>query len=212
MPIGDVSSVVPYSYDRGKGMTTEGVRVVMASGKELLLPCGGGTSGQPHFTTASVLGRIEDARRIHREVLAASDAGHAAERAQPARGAGPRAASDEDIEELERTFRKDPGNVRVLAELGTRKLVLAEASTGKERRGHASDAKRYLQARLLQKLDENAPATKAQIFRWLAQASELEGDRDKAVAMCERAVNSAVDGSEEHDEALALLETLRGRG
>jgi tetratricopeptide (TPR) repeat protein len=84
------------------------------------------------------------------------------------------------LEELDKAFRIEPGNVTVLKMLGE---VAIQA-------GDAKKAQQMFRALLLQKLDERSPITKAEVFLRLGEVHELLGEKDKAIQMVERAVQT----------------------
>lgn len=100
--------------------------------------------------------------------------------------------SDEALRELEEQFRRSPSDVATLTRL-------ALAYFGRDELQHAQ---RSFRALLLQRLD-GAPISKAEVFCYLGEISERQGDRGKAINMLERAV--------EHDPALARASLLLAR-
>ena len=84
------------------------------------------------------------------------------------------------LEELDKAFRIEPGNVTVLKMLGEVAI----------RAGDAKKAQQMFRALLLQKLDDRSPITKAEVFLRLGEVHELLGEKDKAVQMVERAVQT----------------------
>ncbi|MDX2051207.1 MAG: tetratricopeptide repeat protein [Polyangiaceae bacterium] len=84
------------------------------------------------------------------------------------------------LEELDKAFRIEPGNVSVLKELG---MVALEASDLKR-------AQQMFRALLLQKFDAQSPITKAEVFLYLGDIHEKLGEKDKALQMFERAVQT----------------------
>jgi tetratricopeptide (TPR) repeat protein len=100
------------------------------------------------------------------------------------------------LEELDKAFRIEPGNVQVLTLLGDVALQV----------GDLKKAQQMYRALLLQKLDENAsPIKKSMVFFRLGQIHEKLDEKPKAVQMYERAVQT--DGLE---EARARLSELKG--
>ncbi|MFC1642267.1 tetratricopeptide repeat protein [Myxococcota bacterium] len=100
------------------------------------------------------------------------------------------------VEELDKAFRIEPGNVHVLRRLGEVALEI----------GETKKAQQMFRALLLQKLDENSPITKAEVFFNLGEVHDKLGERDKAKQMYERAVQA--DGSfERARQRLASLKS-----
>jgi tetratricopeptide (TPR) repeat protein len=97
--------------------------------------------------------------------------------------------SQRALEELDKAFRIEPGNVAVLKRLGEVAL-----STGDLKK-----AQQMFRALLLQKLDPSSPITKAEVFVALGEVHEKLGEKDKAIQMLERAVQS--------DDALLVAKT-----
>lgn len=98
------------------------------------------------------------------------------------------------LEELDKAFRIEPGNVNVLTKLGD--VALAA--------GDMKKAQQMFRALLLQKLDPTSPITKAQVFLRLGEVHEKLGEKSKAIQMVERAVQSD-DTLEEAKRKLAEL-------
>ncbi|HVW24349.1 MAG TPA: tetratricopeptide repeat protein [Polyangiaceae bacterium] len=84
------------------------------------------------------------------------------------------------MEELDKAFRIEPGNVHVLRELGA---VSIEVNDLKR-------AQQMFRALLLQKLDDGGPITKAEVFLNLGDVHLRLGEKQKAVQMLERAVQT----------------------
>ncbi len=98
------------------------------------------------------------------------------------------------LEELDKAFRIEPGNVNVLTLLGDVALQL----------GDLKKAQQMFRALLLQKLDEVAgPIKKSMVFFRLGQVHERLDELPKAVQMYERAVQT--DGLPEAQARLAAL-------
>jgi len=98
------------------------------------------------------------------------------------------------LEELDRAFRIEPGNVNVLTLLGDVALQL----------GDYKKAQQMYRALLLQKLDDKAgPIKKSTVFFRLGQIHEHLDEKPKAAQMYERAVQT--DGLEEAKARLAAL-------
>jgi tetratricopeptide (TPR) repeat protein len=100
------------------------------------------------------------------------------------------------LEELDKAFRIEPGNVGVLKKLGE---VAIEVEDYKK-------AQQMFRALLLQRLDAKSPITKAEVFMRLGQVHAKLDEKSKAIQMLERAVQS--DAS--LDEAKSLLAELKG--
>jgi Tfp pilus assembly protein PilF len=101
---------------------------------------------------------------------------------------------DKALEELEKAFRIEPGNILVLTQLGD--VALAA--------GDMKKAQQMFRALLLQRLDESSPISKAQVFLRLGQIHERLGEGPKARQMYERAVQTDPN----FDEAKRALQTL----
>jgi len=100
------------------------------------------------------------------------------------------------LEELDKAFRIEPGNVNVLKKLGE---VALQADDLKK-------AQQMFRALLLQRLDANSPITKAEVFMNLGEVHYRMGEKPKAIQMLERAVQS--DASLE--QAKARLAEIKG--
>lgn len=100
------------------------------------------------------------------------------------------------LEELDKAFRIEPGNVYVLKQLGE---VSLEAEDLKK-------AQQMFRALLLQKLDASSPITKAEVFMNLGVVHHKLGEKPKAIQMLERAISS--DSSLE--KAKELLAEVKG--
>ncbi|MBI5533423.1 MAG: tetratricopeptide repeat protein [Deltaproteobacteria bacterium] len=84
------------------------------------------------------------------------------------------------LAELDQAFRINPGNLAILVDLG----VLAMDMNDLER------AQKTFRALLLQRLDDKAPISKAEVFYWLGEISHRQGDDKKAIQMLERALEN----------------------
>jgi tetratricopeptide (TPR) repeat protein len=84
------------------------------------------------------------------------------------------------LEELDKAFRIEPGNVAVLALLGEVALNV----------GDLKKAQQMYRALLLQKLDDGGPIKKALVFVRLGDIHDKLGERPKAVQMYERALQT----------------------
>jgi len=101
------------------------------------------------------------------------------------------------LEELDKAFRIEPGNISVLKQLG---LVALEASDLKK-------AQQMFRALLLQKFDAKSPISKAEVFMYLGEIHEKMGEADKALQMFERAVQTDPALS----QAAQMLAALRAK-
>jgi len=98
------------------------------------------------------------------------------------------------LEDLDKAFRIEPGNVQVLTLLGDVAM----------RVGDHKKAQQMYRALLLQKLDDaNGPIKKSMVFFRLGQVHEQLDEKPKAVQMYERAVQT--DGLEDAKARLAAL-------
>lgn len=98
------------------------------------------------------------------------------------------------LDELDKAFRIEPGNVNVLKQLGDTALNI----------GDLKKAEKMFRALLLQRLDSKSPITKAEVFCRLGQVHQQSGDKPKAKQMFERALQT--DGElEAAKEGLASL-------
>ncbi len=100
------------------------------------------------------------------------------------------------MEELDKAFRIEPGNVQVLKQLG---LVALEVNDSKK-------AMQMFRALLLQKLDADSPITKAEVFYHLGIVHNKVGEKSKAIQMLERAIQT----DDSLEPAKALLAELKG--
>jgi tetratricopeptide (TPR) repeat protein len=98
------------------------------------------------------------------------------------------------LEELDKAFRIEPGNVNVLTALGEVAMQVADHKK----------AQQMYRALLLQKLDDaNGPIKKSMVFFRLGQIHEQLDEKPKALQMYERAVQT--DGLEEAKARVAAL-------
>lgn len=104
--------------------------------------------------------------------------------------------TEKALEELDRAFRIEPGNVQVLRKLG---MVALEAEDLKK-------AQQMFRALLLQKLDDSSPITKAEVFMYLGDVHDKMGEKSKAIQMLERAVQS----DDKLERAAQRLAELKG--
>lgn len=84
------------------------------------------------------------------------------------------------LEELDKAFRIEPGNVAVLKQLGEVAMLAAEYQK----------AQQMYRALLLQKLDDKSPITKAEVFFQLGEVHLALGEKPKAIQNYERAVQT----------------------
>jgi tetratricopeptide (TPR) repeat protein len=101
--------------------------------------------------------------------------------------------SQKALEELDKAFRIEPGNIAVLTLLGQ---VAMQANDFKK-------AQQMFRALLLQKLDDAGPIKKSEVFLRLGEIHEKLGEAPKAIQMYERAVQT--DGLEEAKTRLVAL-------
>jgi len=87
---------------------------------------------------------------------------------------------EQALAELDKAFRIEPGNIFVLRQLGD---VAMES-------GDMAKAQQMFRALLLQRLDGQAPITKAQVFCRLGQIHQALGEGPKAKQMFERAIQA----------------------
>jgi golgin subfamily B member 1 len=99
------------------------------------------------------------------------------------------------MEELDKAFRIEPGNVNVLTLLGQVAMEI----------GDYKKAQQMFRALLLQKLDESGPLKKSEVFLRLGEIHEKVGEAPKAIQMYERAIQT--DGL---PAAKARLAALKG--
>jgi len=97
------------------------------------------------------------------------------------------------MEELDKAFRIEPGNVSVLTLLGQVAMDI----------GDYKKAQQMFRALLLQKLDESGPVKKSEVFLRLGEIHEKLGEAPKAIQMYERAIQT--DGLEAAKVRLAAL-------
>jgi golgin subfamily B member 1 len=97
------------------------------------------------------------------------------------------------MDELDKAFRIEPGNVNVLTLLGQVALDI----------GDYKKAQQMFRALLLQKLDESGPLKKSEVFLRLGEVHEKVGEAPKAIQMYERAIQT--DGLQAAKDRLAAL-------
>jgi tetratricopeptide (TPR) repeat protein len=108
------------------------------------------------------------------------------------------------LSELDTAFKIDPGAIVVLRDLGVLALELAD-SEPEQKDAYVDRAGKTFKALLLQRLDEGAPITKAEVFYYLGEVSHRQGDDKKAVQMLER----ALDNDKNLEKAKALIAQLK---
>jgi len=101
--------------------------------------------------------------------------------------------SQKAMEELDKAFRIEPGNVNVLTLLGQVAMDI----------GDYKKAQQMFRALLLQKLDESGPVRKSEVFLRLGEIHEKVGEEPKAIQMYERAIQT--DGLLAAKDRLAAL-------
>jgi tetratricopeptide (TPR) repeat protein len=84
------------------------------------------------------------------------------------------------LDELDKAFRIEPGNINVLKRLGEVAIDV----------GDMKKAQQMFRALLLQKLDDSSPITKAEVFMRLGEVHEKLEEKSKAIQMYERAVQA----------------------
>lgn len=109
------------------------------------------------------------------------------------------------LAELDTAFKIDPGSISVLRDLGVLALELADADPD-QKDAYVDRAGKTFKALLLQRLDEGAPITKAEVFFYLGEVSHRQGDDKKAIQMLER----ALDNDKGFGRAKELLAKLKG--
>jgi tetratricopeptide (TPR) repeat protein len=100
------------------------------------------------------------------------------------------------LAQLDLAFKIDPSSIAVLRDLG---LLALET-------GDWVRAQKTFRALLLQRLDDSAGISKAQVFCYLGEVSAKQGDKPKAVQMFER----ALENDPKLDRARAALAELKG--
>ena len=102
---------------------------------------------------------------------------------------------EQGLAELDQAFRITPGNLAILVDLGRLALDL----------GDLDRAQKTFRALLLQRLDDKAPITKAEVFYYLGEISHRQGETQRAIQMLERALEN--DAS--FEKAKELYEKLK---
>jgi tetratricopeptide (TPR) repeat protein len=124
---------------------------------------------------------------------------HRLAKAYLAEGDKEKALGDLDI-----AFKIDPGSVGILRDLGVLSLELGQATEDKAARdAHFERAQKTFRALLLQKLDGDAPITKAETFFYIAQINHLQGEDKKAIQRLERSLDA--------DKSFAPAKELLGK-
>ncbi|MBL8741581.1 MAG: tetratricopeptide repeat protein, partial [Myxococcales bacterium] len=108
------------------------------------------------------------------------------------------------LAELDTAFKIDPGAIAVLRDLGVLALELADTDA-EQKDAYIDRAGKTFKALLLQRLDEGAPITKAEVFYYLGEVSHRQGDDKKGIQMLER----ALDNDKNLEKAKDLLAKLR---
>jgi tetratricopeptide (TPR) repeat protein len=103
--------------------------------------------------------------------------------------------SKKALAELDAAYRVDLTNVGVLKDLG---LMAYE-------QGDYERAQKTFRGLLLQRLDRDAPISKADVYYYLGEISRQQGDPQKAISMLERAVAEQAS----HERAKSLLSSLK---
>jgi tetratricopeptide (TPR) repeat protein len=102
---------------------------------------------------------------------------------------------EQGLAELDQAFRINPGNLAILVDLGRLALDVNDLER----------AQKTFRALLLQRLDVKAPITKAEVFFYLGDISNRQGEKQKAIQMLER----AVENDPNLDKAKNMLATLK---
>ena len=97
------------------------------------------------------------------------------------------------LAELDTAFKIDPGSIAILRELGVLSMEMASSGDDKAKDAHLDRAQKTFRALLLQKLDDSAAITKAEVFYYLGEISHRQKDDKKAIQMLERALDSNKD-------------------
>ncbi|MFO0554950.1 MAG: tetratricopeptide repeat protein [Polyangiaceae bacterium] len=93
------------------------------------------------------------------------------------------------LSELDTAFKIDPGSIVVLRDLGTLSLELADADAA-NKDAYVDRAGKTFKALLLQRLDDNGPIGKAEVFYYLGDVAHRQNDDKKAIQMLERALDN----------------------
>ncbi|MCE7890335.1 MAG: hypothetical protein DYH12_11650 [Sorangiineae bacterium PRO1] len=104
--------------------------------------------------------------------------------------------TEKALEELDKAFRIEPGNVHVLKALG---LVAIQVDDLKK-------AMQMFRALLLQKLEADSPITKAEVFFHLGEIHAKQNEKPKAIQMLERAIQA----DDKLERAKQLMAELKG--
>ena len=99
------------------------------------------------------------------------------------------------LSELDMAFKIDPGNVRVLRDLGAFALDS----------GDLERAQKTFRALLIQKLDPSSGLTKAEVFEYLGEIAERQNDKARAIESYKR----ALDNDPNREKAKAKLAELK---
>lgn len=103
---------------------------------------------------------------------------------------------EKGLSELDQAFRITPGNLAILVDLGRLALDLNDLER----------AQKTFRALLLQRLDDKAPVTKGEVFYYLGDISNRQGEKQKAIQMLERALENDAG----MEKAKKLLDELKG--
>ncbi|NUP12755.1 MAG: hypothetical protein HOW73_42485 [Polyangiaceae bacterium] len=93
------------------------------------------------------------------------------------------------LAELDIAFKIDPGSIAVLRDLGTLSLELADQDA-EQAAAYVDRAGKAFKALLMQRLDDGAAISKAEVFYYLGEVSHRQGDEKKAIQMAERALDN----------------------
>jgi tetratricopeptide (TPR) repeat protein len=145
-------------------------------------------------------GRGRDAAKVLERVIASFGSRRSKELAvyhhRLARALDQLGDKDQALAQLDMGFKIDPGSVGILRDLG----VLAFETNDLDR------AQKTFRALLLQRLDPSAGISKAEVFYYLGEISDKQGDKPKAVQMFER----AIENDPALDKARAKLAAIKG--
>lgn len=103
---------------------------------------------------------------------------------------------EQALSQLDLAFKMDPGSTPILRDLSLLSLEV----------GDLERAQKTFRALLLQRLDTQSKITKAEVFFYLAQISQKQGDPAKATQMAEK----ALENDPSLERAKELLSSLKG--
>lgn len=109
------------------------------------------------------------------------------------------------LAELDAAFKLDPGSIVVLRDLGVLSLELSEEDPG-QRAPYLDRALKTFKALLLQRLDQDTPITKPQVFYYLGEVYHRQGDDKQAIISLQR----AIDTDKTLETARTLLAKIKG--